>query len=460
MAATAGNMAERITEQMMEAAQQRSLVVGLGSTGLSCARYLAGLGDAVAITDSREQPPGLEVLQQELPQVAVFLGGFAPEAFEHAERIVVSPGVSVHEPLIAAARERGVEILGDVELFARIASAPIVAVTGSNGKSTVVSLLGEAARQAGQRVAVGGNIGTPVLDLLQQDTPDLYVLELSSFQLETTDSLHARAAVVLNISADHMDRYRDLQDYMAAKARIYSRADYQVVNDDDALAAMLADGARPQLHYSLGKPQGMNYGVCEIDGSAWLCRGDEALLAAAELRLAGAHNLSNALATLALAEAMEIPRSAVLAALKCFAGLPHRTQWVGEWNGVRWYNDSKGTNVGATVAALQGLPGAVILIAGGEGKGADFTPLAQALAGKARAVVLIGRDAPLIEAAINGQVPVVRAGNMVDAVEQARALAQAGDSVLLSPACASFDMFGNYAERGQVFMDAVRKVLT
>ena len=416
----------------------------------------------VAVTDSRAHPPGLEQVREELPEVAVFVGGFDPAAFAAAERLVVSPGVPVAEPLIQQALSRGVPVLGDVEFFVHEARAPICAITGSNGKSTVTTLMGLMAQGAGQCCRVGGNLGEPVLDLLD-DRAQLYVLELSSFQLETTPGLRTQAAVVLNISPDHLDRYPDLAAYRAAKARIYDGATVAVVNrDDPQVTAMPRPGAH-EIGFTLGEPAAGDYGLAPTGGALWLCRGQERLMPAAEVLIPGRHNLTNALAALALAQACGLPLEPCLAALRTFPGLAHRSQLVVELAGVRWYDDSKGTNPGATVAALDGLvstdsPGRVVLIAGGDGKGADFAPLAPAVMRAARAVVLIGRDAPLIERAISGLVPLAQAADMQDAVLQAAGLAQPGDAVLLSPACASFDMFDNYEHRGRVFAAAVRRL--
>ena len=439
----------------------RTLVVGLGETGLSVARYLAREGVEVAIVDSRENPPGLERLRAELPAaVPLFLGGFHTVAFEHAEQIVLSPGVSRAAPEIAAAAARGVPVIGDVELFAQVARAPVVAVTGSNGKSTVVTLLSAMARRAGRDVRTGGNIGVPALDLIAADEPDLYVLELSSFQLETLYSLHPQAAVVLNISADHMDRYRDLQDYAATKQMIYRNAALQVVNADDPLAAGLADAACPQLRFTRAVPGDNEYGLVESAGELWLARGADRLLPAAAVRMAGRHNLVNALAALALGEAAGLPLAPMLESLREFQGLPHRMQHVAGQGGVQWYNDSKGTNVGATLAAIEGVDGRVVLIAGGDGKGADFAPLAGALQSRGRGAVLLGKDAPRLAAVLQDVLPVAFAGDMPEAVRLAGTMAQSGDCVLLSPACASTDMYRNFVERGEVFMQAVGEYLS
>ena len=323
---------------------QKTLVVGLGKTGLSCARYLRAQGAWVAVTDSRANPPGLEQLSQELPEVAVFLGGFDPAAFAAAERLVVSPGVPVSTPPIQEARARGVPVIGDVELFAQAAArlqplTPICAITGSNGKSTVTTLLGLMARRAGRLVRVGGNLGEPVLDLLD-DQADLYVLELSSFQLETTPGLSTRAAVVLNISADHLDRYPDLAAYMAAKARLYERTQIAVINRDDPLVVGMARAPEREIGFTLGVPMPGDYGLRDAADGLWLCRGDERLMPAAEVVIPGRHNLANALAALALAEACGLPFGSCREVLQTFPGLDHRCQLVAVRAGVPWYDDS------------------------------------------------------------------------------------------------------------------------
>ncbi|MCG8074535.1 MAG: UDP-N-acetylmuramoyl-L-alanine--D-glutamate ligase [Candidatus Thiodiazotropha taylori] len=439
--------------------QGKTLIVGLGKTGLSCARYLAAQGVSLAMTDSRENPPGLESLRQELPDMALFLGGFQEEVFEAASRLVVSPGVALDQPLIQAAMQRGVEVLGDVELFARVAKAPVIAITGSNGKSTVTTLLGEMARMAGVKVAVGGNLGEPALDLLD-DEVDLYILELSSFQLESTWSLKPRASVVLNISADHMDRYRDLQDYADTKAKVYHQAEVAVVNRDDPMVAAMVDEASESLGFTLQAPQASDFGLHEQDGVNWLSEGHAPLIPVSELRIPGRHNQANALAALALGSAAGFPQNDMLAALRSYTGLPHRTQWVADKAGLRWYNDSKGTNVGATISALNGLhsdqgESRTVLIAGGECKDADFSELVDVAVKTTRGVVLIGRDAPVIRSVLEGRVELVDAQSMDEAVASAYRLAQPGDRVVLSPACASFDMFSNFEQRGEAFIAAV-----
>jgi len=435
------------------------LVVGLGKTGLSCARYLAGRGVPFRLVDSRQSPPGLQALHRELSQVTPVLGEFDADLFVHADEVVLSPGVSIREPAVVAAIERGVPVIGDIELFARQAHAPVIAITGSNGKSTVTTMVAEMARAAGRDARVGGNLGTPALDLLGGDEPDFYILELSSFQLQTTHRLRPAAAVILNVSADHFDRHLDMDEYLMAKRRIYRGAGTMVINDDDPLLRGLAEPDRSVLTYTLGEPGAGQYGLIEIDGARWLAKGDQPLMAAAQLPLAGRHNAANALAALALGEAMGLPVATSVTALKAFRGLAHRMQVVADAGGVRWIDDSKATNVGAAAAAVAGLeiPGKVVLIAGGIGKGADFAALRPVIRDRVRAAVLLGRDAPLLRSAVEDLVPVTMAADMSEAVTRAGGLARAGDAVLLSPACASFDMFDNYEARGDAFIRAVAR---
>lgn len=447
-----------MTQQLGSAG--KTLVVGLGATGLSCVRFLARQGVQLAVADSRSEPPGLDELNAEYPDIAVFLGPFEDQPFDTADCLVVSPGVAVSTHQIDAARRRGVPVVGDIELFAQHAVAPVVAITGSNGKSTVTTLVGEMAKASGVRVAVGGNLGTPALDLLSADI-ELYVLELSSFQLETTYSLQAAVATVLNVSADHMDRYQSVDEYAAAKERVLHGAGVGVYNADDPRVAAMS-GADDAWYFTLGESQhDKMFGICSLDGDEYLCRGEQPLLAVGELRMPGLHNRANALAALAIGSALGLDLTAMLDTLRDFRGLPHRTEFVAEHDGVTWYNDSKGTNVGATVAALRGLDrgddSRTVLIAGGDCKGADFSELAATAPGRVRALVLIGRDASAIAAAIPASIPRVAASDMDDAVDQAAGLAVPGDRVLLSPGCASFDMFSGFAERGERFMQAVRR---
>jgi len=395
------------------------------------------------------------------PNVELRTGGFDPSWFQSFALIVVSPGVALREPAIAEAAAGGIDVIGDVELFARDNKTPVLAITGSNGKTTVTSLLGEMLKAAGVDVEVGGNIGLPVLSMRRDPAPDCYVLELSSFQLESTHSLDPVAATVLNVSMDHMDRYDAITDYAAAKARIFGGQTVPVINRDDAEVVDLVwstlTDERRYISFGAGLPErDGDYGL-EFDGRRqWIRRGQTRLIDAASLRLKGRHNLTNVMAAMALAESFGISPDKTLNAVRDFSGLEHRMELVADSDGIQWINDSKGTNVGATVAAIEGTSSPVILIAGGQGKDADFEPLAAALRDKARAVVLIGEDADLIEAAIGSSQTVVRTASLEAAIEAAAAQARDGDVVLFSPACASFDMFDSYEARGDAFRDLVK----
>ncbi|MFZ4699540.1 MAG: UDP-N-acetylmuramoyl-L-alanine--D-glutamate ligase [Candidatus Methylumidiphilus sp.] len=436
----------------------RVLVVGLGSTGMSVARFLSNQGIKLAVVDSREKPPGLAGLREFLPDVAVFLGGFDPVAFERATHLVVNPGVALDTPMVRQAMLSGKPVFGDLDLFACVASAPIIGITGSNGKSTVTTLLGLMAEADNRKVKVGGNLGTPMMDLLDGDA-GLYVLELSSFQLERSNLLEAAAATVLNISPDHMDRYPDLKAYADAKRRIFRGKGLMVLNADDPMVGAMAEDGRLCARFSLKEGSDAEYRLANIDGEAWLIRRDRQLMPASELRIKGRHNIANALAAIALGDAVNLSDAAMVKAMHEFSGLDHRMQWVGEAEGIAFINDSKATNVGACVAALEGLSGPVVLIAGGDGKGADFSQLAGVAAGKVRAVVLMGRDAPLLEQVFKPVVDTVRVDNMAQAVAAAHKLARRGDVVLLAPACASLDQYKDYQERGRLFAEAVRRML-
>jgi UDP-N-acetylmuramoylalanine--D-glutamate ligase len=436
-----------------------SVVVGLGKTGVSCLRYLSKRGLAASATDTRATPPGLAELGSLASAFDIRLGGFDLTLLEGASQVLVSPGVSLEEPIARKARERGIEVLGDVELFARNVRAPVIGITGTNGKSTVTSLVASMAAASGRRVLAGGNLGVPALDLLDQPVPDLYVLELSSFQLETTSSLKLAAAAVLNVTADHLDRYPDVAAYASAKSRIFAHAATMVLNADDPLvAAMRAAAGRRAARvvtFSVERADA-DYSLQRDGTKVLLARRGEALLDASRMKIAGLHNAANALAALALGDAVGLPMAKMLEALESFPGLPHRSAWVADVAGVRYVDDSKGTNVGATIAAVAGMPGPLVMIAGGEGKGQDFTPLAAAFRGKVRRTVLIGKDAPAVAAALAGVCPTETAGSMPAAVASAARAAQPGDTVLLSPACASFDMFRDYGQRGDAFAAAVR----
>jgi UDP-N-acetylmuramoylalanine--D-glutamate ligase len=438
-----------------------TVVVGLGKTGASCVRYLAKRGVHVSVTDSRRAPPGLAELGDLAQAIDIRLGGFDLSLLEGASQLLMSPGVSLDEPIAAAARRRGIEVLGDVELFARDVRArgrhtPVIGISGTNGKSTVTTLVARMAAAAGKRVLAGGNLGEPALDMLEQPTPDLYVLELSSFQLETTTSLTLQAAVVLNVTADHLDRYGSVAAYADAKARIYADANTWVLNGDDPwVMRMRKHAAARTLTFSIERND-TDYSLLRAEGRMHLARHGAALLDVARMKITGLHNAANALAALALGEAVGLPMPAMLEALQSFAGLSHRSAWVADLQGVRYIDDSKGTNVGATLAAVAGMAGPLVMIAGGEGKGQDFTPLAAAFRGKVRATVLIGKDAAAIAGVLQGVCEIRMARSMEEAVAQAQRAALPGDTVLLSPACASLDMFRDYGHRGDVFAAAVR----
>ena len=462
----------------LELADKNVLVLGLGDTGLSCARWLAARGARVSVADSRAEPPHARRLAETLPDVPLHTGPFDDAVLGAADLLVVSPGIPLSDPAVARARVAGVETVGDVELFARAIAAlnaerassatetppmRVLAITGSNGKSTVTAMCGDMCRTAGLATCVAGNIGLPVLDALHEiehgalPLPEVWVLELSSFQLETTTSLNATAATVLNLSEDHMDRYADMAAYAAAKARIFSGDGVQVLNRDDARSMAMALPGREVVTFGLDScPSGDDFGLCENE----LCMGDEMLMPLAELPVAGLHNGANALAALALTRALGEPMEALLRGLVHFQGLPHRVEAVAEIDGVTYYDDSKGTNVGATEAALYGMgERRAVVILGGDGKGQDFAPLKAAVQANARAVLLIGRDAPLIATAIEGSgVDTYRVESLVEAVDEAHRLAHRGDAVLLSPACASFDMFRSYIHRAEVFVAAVTKL--
>ncbi|MCT8953225.1 UDP-N-acetylmuramoyl-L-alanine--D-glutamate ligase [Pseudomonas lundensis] len=434
------------------------IVVGLGKSGMSLVRFLARQGVSFAVADTRENPPELATLRRDYPQVEVRCGELDVEFLCRADELYVSPGLALATPALQAAAARGVKLSGDIDLFARNAKAPIVAISGSNAKSTVTTLVGEMAVAAGKRVAVGGNLGMPALDLLSDDV-ELYVMELSSFQLETTHQLGAEVATVLNVSEDHMDRYSGLPAYHLAKHRIFRGARQVVVNRQDALTRPLMSDGLPCWTFGLGAPDFKAFGLREENGEKYLAFEFQNLMPVRELKVRGAHNQANALAALALGHAVGLPFDAMLSSLRTFTGLEHRCQWVRELDGVSYYNDSKATNVGAALAAIDGLgmdmDGKLVLIAGGDGKGADFSGLRDSVTRYCRAVVLIGRDADLIADALGDAVPQVRTASLDEAIAQCRALAQPGDAVLLSPACASFDMFKNYEERGQLFARAV-----
>ena len=424
----------------IHSAEQPVLVVGLGTTGWSVVRYLYARGEPLVVTDTREEPPFLDQMRKACPNVQ-FIEQLPIEKYKDFREIVVSPGLAVEVE----------NTIGDIELFAREARAPVIAITGSNGKSTVTTLVGEMLNKSGHSALVGGNIGTPALDLLNLPVPDFYVLELSSFQLETTTNLAPCAAVVLNISPDHMDRYEDLTAYAEAKFRIYSKALCIVFNRDDPLVSRHCNSCKG-CSFGLDLDSNNNYGIVRDSKGQYFARGREKLAPVSDLNLQGRQNIANVLAAMALIECSGITLTApMIDAALGFKGLPHRCELVGTWKGIKWINDSKGTNVGATLSAIKGLDSPAILIAGGQGKGADFKPLGIAIDQSIRAVVLIGEDAPNIKAVLSPHKKVEIANSLAEAVEHAAGLAEEGDTVLFSPACASFDMFESYEHRGDAF---------
>lgn len=443
------------------------IVIGLGLTGRSCVDFLLAQGKTVIAMDTREAPAALDEIRRLYPNLEVFAGekSWPQPILNQAKALIVSPGVSIAHPAIVEAKQAGVEVIGDIELFARMNRVPVIAITGSNGKSTVTALVGEMARLSGRHVAVVGNIGVPVLNMKKEADYDLIVMELSSFQLETTFSLCPIAATVLNITPDHMDRYASFQDYIDAKHRIFSGAKHIIVNQDDPLSdspQLSSSSSVKKLYFTLQEPMGSAFGLRKEKGQIWLAQGEQLLLPQTALKISGMHNLMNALSALALGTAAGFPMASMLAALREFTGLPHRCQWVAERHQIRWINDSKGTNVGACEAAIKGLgegtSGKIVLILGGDGKGADFTCLREGISRYCRAIILKGKDADKIAEDLKDCAPSHRVTTMEEAVAKAADCAHPGDLVLLSPACASLDQYRDYAHRGIVFMEAVNRI--
>ena len=435
------------------------VVAGLGISGVAAVNFLHEHGYRVAVTDSRKTPPGHDQIPSD---VQTSFGQLDQELLLQAEEIVISPGLDPQLPEIQAAIAQGIAVVSEIQILRRFTDKPIMAITGSNAKSTVTTLIGLMAKDAGVKVAVGGNLGRPALDLTKDD-PELYILELSSFQLETTSNLHAEVAVILNMSEDHLDRHGDMMGYHTAKHRIFQGVKKVVYNRDDSLTRPLVPDATPMQSFGLNAPDMNQYGMLkENDGTMWLARGRERILKSSEMYIQGTHNVANALACLALGEAIGLPLASMLDTLKTFKGLEHRCEFVKEVQGVRYYNDSKGTNIGATLAAIDGLgaaiepqQGKVAIILGGQGKGQDFTALRDALSKYAKLAVLIGEDRAVIEQAIAGTTTLLHAASLQEAVELCQQHTQAHDVVLLSPACASFDMFKGYSERGHQFVECV-----
>ena len=431
----------------------KDLVLGLGATGLSIARYLKRNDIKARFLDSREAPPGLDELGQVWPDADVALGEM--KLPRNVNRVIVSPGIADSHDVLKKARKRKLEVISDIEIFTREAKAPFVAVTGSNGKSTVTILLYHMCRAAGRTVLAGGNLGEPALDLLVEDKPDLYVLELSSFQLQRTETLPAEVAVLLNVSPDHLDWHADEDEYRQSKYRVFREARAAVVNRDDDEAAEKAKGIGKVITFGPDEPAEGQYGIRRDDDEFYLARGDTLLIATTDMAMVGLHNQANALAALAAGELLGLEMPAMLQVIGEFPGLPHRMQFVARKAAVDYINDSKATNVAAAVASIESVDGNLVLVAGGDGKGGDFTELAAALEGKLRAAVLVGQDAEAIADALDTVMPVYFAQDMDDAVCQAAAYAESDDTVLLAPACASFDQYDNYGARGDAFHDAV-----
>jgi UDP-N-acetylmuramoylalanine--D-glutamate ligase len=448
---------ERKEPAVHKPAAKHSLIVGLGATGAAVARYLTERGERVRVIDSRVDPPGLSDLRAALPAVEISLETLDERWLADASRVLLSPGLPYDLPLAVEARRRGLAVIGDIELFALAVRAPVIAVTGSNGKSTVTTLASKLLESQGLRAPAGGNLGPPALDLLGVEA-DAYVLEISSFQMETTDSLAPLAAAVLNVSPDHLDRHGTLELYAGLKEKLLKAAEHAVVNADDPLVAAMGARHAHVVPFSVRTELAHGYSIVARDGERWLARDREPLLRAAELGIRGTHNEANALAALALTAELNVDLEAALDVLRAFTGLPHRCQRVAERHGVVFVDDSKGTNVGATLAALEGLAGPLVLIAGGLHKGQDLTPLAAGARGKLRAAVLIGAAAPELSRVLEPICPTVRATSMADAVARSAELAQRGDTVLLSPACASQDMFRDYRERGELFARAAQSL--
>ena len=442
---------------------QFRIIIGVGQTGQSIARYFASRGLPFAACDTRLEGAALDLFRSEFPEVELKTGPLDNAWLSQATELVISPGVAKDQPAIRSAQEAGARLIGDIDLFAREVKAPIVAITGSNGKSTVTTLVGQMANDAGIQCEIGGNIGIPVLDLLAKPEAQLYVLELSSFQLETTHDLRPSAATVLNLSADHMDRYQGMADYHQAKQRVYRHCSTAVVNRDDPLTRPLVPSTTTVVTFGLSAPDLKQYGILEREGGRYLALGAKPLMPVSEMKMRGTHNEANALAALALGASQGFDLDSMLSTLRNFYGLEHRCQWVAETEGVAWFNDSKGTNLGATLAAVQGLgetlvdDAKLILIAGGQAKGQQFGELKAATDRYLRSLILIGEDANLLANDLAFE-NTLFAESITDAVRVANEQACAGDLVLLSPACASFDMFKGFEDRGRQYVAAVSEV--
>ncbi|MBT4838377.1 MAG: UDP-N-acetylmuramoyl-L-alanine--D-glutamate ligase [Methylococcales bacterium] len=434
------------------------LIVGLGKTGLSCLKFLSQSSAQILINDSRKNPPGIDIVKKNYADCALVLGQWDKNYFERADEIVLSPGVSLQEPLVKEAIESGKKVYGDIELFVNHVDKPIVAITGSNGKSTVTTMVGKMAENANLNVKVGGNIGVPALDLLGDEKTDLYVLELSSFQLDTVLSLSADVAIVLNVSPDHMDRYSDMQHYTESKQKIYQNARVKVVNKDEIRVGLMVKAEENQVRFGMSEPGDNEFGIRKITDKSYLAYGNENWLNISQLGVIGEHNIANSLAALSIGQSLGFSKESMLQTLKTFSGLAHRTEMIKYKNGIKWINDSKATNVGASVAAIKGLQQPIIWIAGGEAKEDDFSELVKVVKNKVKLALLMGKDAKLIADSIQKEVPVMQVSSLKKAVIEAKNNATKGDVVLLSPACASFDQFKNFEDRGCQFKLAVEQV--
>ncbi|AJC50392.1 UDP-N-acetylmuramoyl-L-alanine--D-glutamate ligase [Coxiella endosymbiont of Amblyomma americanum] len=436
-----------------------TVIVGLGKTGFSCAKFLAERNQSFAITDHRKEPPQLEKLVRFYPRTELALGKLSENLLCKAKQIILSPGVPLSEPIIAKQIAMGKPVISDIELFAQVTKKPIVAITGSNGKTTVTTIIELMMKLSGINAITCGNIGRPVLQQIYLD-PEYYVLELSSFQLETTFSLKPYVATILNISEDHMDRYVSLAEYIRAKQRIYNSCAIPVINAD--ASNIYKNFSFKKRLLSFGFWNRADFSLVSYKGSIFIAYRGHKVLSVKELKLHANHNIQNALAALALGTAVDIPIDIMCKVLRNFTGIQHCCQWVRKYKGVDYYNDSKGTNVSATQAAIVSLgnamKGKLILIAGGKGKGADFFALKSVVKRYVKQVVLIGEDTPRLESALHGCTKILRAFSMEEAVKRSSDVAQPGEGVLLSPACASYDMFKNYAHRGNVFSKIVKEL--
>jgi UDP-N-acetylmuramoylalanine--D-glutamate ligase len=458
---TLNNRQSVLPESSAENAQQLALVLGMGATGVSIAAWLADQGQTAIFADSRKNPPGLARISALLPEAQVICGSIPASVPEAVTRLLVSPGLSMALPVLADARTRNLPISSDIDLFMQACDGKVLGITGSNGKSTVTSLLDCMLNAAGIRVRSGGNLGIPALDLLREDA-DVFVLELSSFQLERSSELTLHAAVVLNLSPDHIDHHGDLQSYGKAKEKIYARCGTAIVNRDEPELALNIPESTRQVGFGLGIPAPRDWGVIDHDDGQWIARGSYAVMPVDVLGIAGRHNIANALAAFALADTLDVPLDGLIAGAQVFQGLPHRMQVVARDNGAVWIDDSKATNEAAALASIRSIAGRLILIAGGDAKGGELEEFARELAQRDVAVILLGRDRDYIVERLAG-IDEIR---LVESIEEAVTVAAeyvkentgAGKTVLLAPACSSLDMFSDYAERGNRFAAAVRSL--